>query len=378
VPVLLRQTVDALAAVREPWLVDCTLGGGGHTEALLRALPSARVVGIDRDPDALEHVEKRLMPEFRGRLSLVHASFAELPQVVQSLPPLGAVLADLGCSSWQLDEPGRGFSFRSSVQALDMRFDQRLSSQCRWYKSRSAPLSEPLHCAASRWGASDGSGHLLTGDTMFPPGSPFTAAQLLAWLPVPTIARVLSLLGDERASQSIAERIGVLREEVGPVGMLSVSPATLTQRAKIPRGSLARVFMALRIAVNNEFGHLLEFLCSAPALLAEEGRLAVITFHSLEDVMVATAFRALCAAHGESFFHPRLQGGRRDVSPASAEVAENSRSRSSRLRLLQRRAGSVDRDRIRAVVEAAFPRGVMQRVELAGVVQDQLVRGSRC
>lgn len=310
-PVLLRETVTQLAPERGGLFVDATLGLGGHSEALLNASDSVRVIGIDRDPVALSFAANRLKP-FALRFQAVHADYRQIARVMQSAEAKQAdgILADLGVSSLQLDTPNRGFSFREDAP-LDMRMNQ-------------------------------------TGDEE-------TAAELLARLPEAEIARLIYEYGEERLSRRIARRIVERRERGAPV-------ETTLALANLVRGATGRTkgeervhpatrtFQALRIAVNRELEGLAEFVEEAVDLLSCGGRLAIISFHSLEDRIVKQTLRRL-SGHCEC--DPRQQllcicGARnavklltrRPVIAGEDELRVNPRARSAKLRACERLAES--------------------------------------
>ncbi len=287
-------------------LVDATAGLGGHTVALLAATRPSRVILVDRDPHALALARARL-GQASCPLDFVHAGFASLAEALAELGvhEVAAIVADLGVSSMQLDEPERGFSFRGDGP-LDMRMD---------------------------------------------PSQGQTAAELLAELDAGRLARVLREYGEEPEASRIAAAV-IKARPTTTRGLAEVVTAATSghQRRKLA-GRIhpaTRTFQALRIAVNDELGQLDRFLAAAPALLRVGGRLAVITFHSLEDRRVKRRFRALCRppqppAHLPLQQHelpqPRFTtpaeyaGG---VTSGPAELESNPRARSARLRLLER------------------------------------------
>ena len=300
-PVLLRETIELLAPERGGLFIDCTLGLGGHSEAILQASAETTVLGIDRDDEALGLAKTRLA-QFGSRFSAVHADFRELTRVLANAKVKSArgILADLGVSSWQLDSPSRGFSFRHDAP-LDMRMD-------------------------------------ATGDTE-------TAAELLGRLSEVEIARIIFEYGEERHSRRIARRIVERRERGQPVSTTR-DLAELVERAIGPVKQrrihpATRTFQALRIAVNRELEGLDEFVSNAVDLLEPEGRLAVISFHSLEDRIIKRTFSKLS---GHCQCPPRLPEckcgarrvveilTRRPVTPKASEIAENPRARSAKLR----------------------------------------------
>jgi len=303
-PVLLRETIEALAAARGGLFVDCTVGLGGHSEAILQASSETQVLGIDRDEEALEQARKRLA-EFGGRIRLVHADFRELTRVLATAKVDSArgILADLGVSSWQLDSPSRGFSFRHQAP-LDMRMD-----------------------------ASSGE----------------TAAELLGRLSEVDIAKIIFEFGEERRSRRIA-RLIVERRESGRAVETTEDLARLVERAVGKSKSrrihpATRTFQALRIAVNRELERLDQFTADAVDALEPDGRLAIISFHSLEDRIIKRTFLKLS---GRCQCPPRVPQctcgtrkaveilTRRPLVSSEIEIAENPRARSAKLRVARK------------------------------------------
>lgn len=284
---VLIQEVQQLAAplAGDGTFLDCTLGGGGHTLALLQ-LPASgwRGIGIDRDTQALEAAGLRLQP-FAERMRLVHARFGQLADVVHPEEmPLRFVLADIGVSSHQLDEGARGFSLMHAGP-LDMRMDQ-------------------------------------TGGE--------TAQQLIRRLTVDQLAEVLSRFGEVPKARDIASRI---RDGVTSGGITTTVQLADLVRFGFARGKtglVAQVFQALRIAVNAELEELSLLLHTAPALLAPGGRFAVICFHSLEEKMVGQTFSKL--VKGGNY---RLVIEKR-MTPTQQEIEQNVRARSGTLRCIER------------------------------------------
>ena len=287
-PVLESEVVELLEPSRGGLFVDCTVGLGGHARALL-AGGATRLVGLDRDSSALSLAADTLSP-WVDRVELVHADFRQLPSVLASrgISVVDGALADLGVSSMQLDAPGRGFSFRRD-EPLDMRMDRTAGP---------------------------------------------TAAELLAEVEETDLANVIFRYGEERFSRRIARAIVGARPSGGiaTTGRL----AEIVRRA-IPRKGYQRIdpatrtFQALRIWVNRELEGLDAFLVDASRVLRAGARLAVITFHSLEDRIVKHAFRALAA--GEEAIRVLT---RKPVVPGDAEVARNPRARSAKLRAIER------------------------------------------
>jgi 16S rRNA (cytosine1402-N4)-methyltransferase len=294
VSVLLREVVAAFEQAPAGWVVDATLGGGGHSAALLEAWPQLNVLGLDRDPAALAAATSRLAgvgPRFRA----VHAPFSQLAAVVeaQGLGPLSGVLADLGVSSHQLDSAARGFSFRFDGP-LDMRMDP----------SRGVPLLDKL-----------------------------------ASVTLEELADVLYLHGDIRRSIGTARQVleGV-RLGADTTGKLADWLAKRLPRERSHHPATA-VFQALRIWVNDEAGELATLLRDAPGLLGAGGVLAVISFHSGEDRAVKHALRELAPKRYQpDWIRPA------DQAPQADELNDNPRARSARLRCLLRHPGNREED----------------------------------
>jgi len=271
---------------RDGWVIDGTVGMGGHAEAILeRSGPGVRVLGLDVDPEALRRAGTRLA-RFGDRARLARASFRHLRGAAQTqgVVEAQAILLDLGVSSYQLQESGRGFSFQAD-EPLDMRLD---------------------------------------------PAGPATAAALVNGLPEPELARLLHEYGEEPHARRIARTI-VRRRPLGTTGDLVAAVRSAVPRAAWPRRIhvATRTFQALRMAVNDEPAALGEALAQAPALLAVGGRLGVIAFHSGEDRIVKQTFRRLGSA-GFAEVEPS------PLTPGDDEVRANPRARSAKLRVLER------------------------------------------
>lgn len=291
IPVLCAEVLEQLQPQRGGVFVDCTVGLGGHTRALLDA-GATRVLGLDRDPQALALAGETLAP-FGDRVTLVHSDYRQFDSVLQAhgLETIDGALADLGVSSMQFDAPGRGFSFMRD-EPLDMRMDT---------------------------------------------SSGETAADLIARTPEGELADVIFQFGEERFSRRIARRIVDERHEqpIETTGRL----ATIVRRAIPYRGHqridpATRTFQALRIWVNRELDGLDVFLVTAIRRLRAGARLAVITFHSLEDRIVKHTFRAL--AQSEERLITVLT--KKPIVPGPDEVAANPRARSAKLRVAERLA----------------------------------------
>ena len=303
VPVLLEETLGFLAPERRPGglFVDATLGLGGHAEALLRRAPEARLLGLDRDPQALELAARRLAA-FGERVRLEHAVFDRLEEVLAGLgiDRVAGVLADLGVSSLQLDLPERGFSFR-----------------------RDGPLD-------MRMGIAD-----------------LTAADLVNQSSEEELERIFREYGEERHARRIARAIARARAEapITTTGQLK----TLIDRIKgwashqEKIDPATRVFQALRIEVNQELAGLEALIDQTVRLLEPDGRLVIISYHSLEDRIVKNRMRAMAQGEvdqvtGRTRSETQLIEAltRKPVRPTEEEIAFNPRSRSAKLRAARR------------------------------------------
>jgi 16S rRNA (cytosine1402-N4)-methyltransferase len=289
-PVLLEETMDLLAVSASGLWVDGTVGLGGHArEILRRSAPAGRLLGVDRDAEALAAAREALAGE-APRLRLVQANYREIPALLEGEAPRG-VLLDLGVSSLQLDDAERGFSFKNDGP-LDMRMDQ---------------------------------------------GQRTTAAELVNRLSERALADLIYEYGEERGSRRVARGIVWARERA-PLTTTGALAAVVRRSLATGRGPRARpgldpatrTFQALRIAVNGELEGLGDCLRALAATLAPGGRLVVIAFHSLEDREVKQAFRDL-AAGGEY----RLLT-RKPLRPGEDEERDNPRARSARLRGLEK------------------------------------------
>jgi len=300
-PVLLAETMELLKPQAGEIFVDATLGLGGHTEAILAANDKTRVVGIDQDAEAIELAKERLK-KFGERFEVFHSNFSDIKQVLveAEVEKVDGVLADLGVSSLQFDSQTRGFSFRFDAP-LDMRMNQDSSSE--------------------------------------------TAAELLETLSEFEIARIIYEYGEERLSRRIARRI-VERRENGASVKTTKQLAETVEKA-VGRGKkdkihpATRTFQALRIAVNGELEILERFIRDSVDILKKDGRLAVITFHSLEDRIVKQTLQKLS---GKCFCPPKFPQcvcgtkteieilTRKPIVPTELETEENPRARSAKLR----------------------------------------------
>ncbi len=299
--VLLDECVAGLAVVPDGLYLDATVGLGGHAEAILKAsAPGGRVIGIDRDPDALAHARGRLQP-YGDRVRLVLASFGDVSDVLLGEPALDGALADVGVSSLQLDRPERGFSFRADGP-LDMRMGPDVSS---------------------------------------------TAAELLAGIDATGLTEILRTYGEVTRPKRMARAIIAARDDGRLASTLDLKRIVESvEGSGGPRGThpATRTFQALRIAVNRELDELEGFLRALEDLVRPGGRVAIISFHSLEDRIVKTTFAdpptdpavrhlPITSAPG-----PWQVITRRPIVPTAGEIAANPRARSAKLRIAERRA----------------------------------------
>lgn len=285
IPILAPEIAQLLLQRPNGVYVDGTLGLGGHTRFFLSQLgPQACVIGFDKDEEALAMAKERVND---ARLTAVHASYTQAPQVLADMGLDGAdgALFDLGLSSYQLDNPARGFSLLRDGP-LDMRFDL------------SAPLTAEK--IVNEWGLGD-------------------------------LERILTQYGEERNAHAIALALMAARRQ-GPIrttfALKHIVESVIRGRGKIHPAT--QTFQALRIAVNDELGCVERVAALLPKLLRPGGRAAVLTFHSLEDRLVKTRFKELCAAGGWRLVNKHV------IAPSYEEVRQNPRSRSAKLRVIEK------------------------------------------
>ncbi len=304
-PVMVEEVLNGLKIMPDGIYVDCTLGGGGHSEAVLKGLGSGgRLVALDQDSEAIAAAGKRLAP-FRDKVILVRENFTQLPEVLKRLGirSVDGIIFDLGVSSYQLDNPARGFSYQYDAP-LDMRMDQKHGK---------------------------------------------TAREIVNNLPVAELAAMIRNYGEERWASRIAQFIGEARERrtIETTGQLveiikKAIPAGARRKGPHPA---KRTFQALRIAVNRELEILNDSICSAVRVLRPGGRICVITFHSLEDRVVKDLLRRMAAPCSCPRELPVcVCGGKKEVRlitakpllPCETELEENPRARSAKLRIAER------------------------------------------
>ena len=301
-PVLFEETIDSLAIRPEGLYIDGTMGGGGHSEAILQRLTTGRLLSIDQDPDAIQAAGQRLS---RYPQSIrVQGNFSSMKEIAhaQGWEQVDGVLLDIGVSSYQLDTPERGFSYHHDAP-LDMRMSQQGVS----------------------------------------------ARDLVNGLSEQELADVIFRYGEDRNARRIARGIVEAREQqpLAATGQLAeVIKASVPAKVRRSEGHPARkTFQALRIAVNGELDRLQEGLEAAFSLLKPQGRLAVITFHSLEDRIVKRQMAQWCQGCTCPKDFPVCVCGRtpqgqlvykKGLAPSQQEVAENPRARSARLRVIEK------------------------------------------
>ena len=291
IPVLQKEVIEYLNPKPNENFIDCTIGEGGHSLAILEKNgPTGKVLGIDRDPGVIKNIESRIPNlEFRKRLVLVCDNFANLEEIVkkQNFKQVSGILFDLGMSSWHLEKSGRGFSFLRN-EPLDMRYN----------------LENPL-----------------------------TAEKIVNYWSKPEIEKILREYGEERFAKKIAERI--IESRAKPIEttfqLIEIIKSVIPRKYQVGRLHPAtRTFQALRIAVNDELNNLEKVLPQAINVLNRGGRLVAISFHSLEDRIVKN-FLKKCG--GDACVKLITK---KPIRPSREEIIKNHRSRSAKLRACQK------------------------------------------
>ncbi len=265
--------------------IDATVGLGGHSLEIVRRLSAGRLIGLDRDPQALDIARARLKA-YERQVILVHANFSQIGEIARELrlPPADGVLADLGVSSLQLESPERGFSFRWAGP-LDMRMD---------------------------------------------PASANTSADIVNEWSEEDLANLLYREGEERDSRKIARAIVRARPIRDTEHLATVVAGARKQRGRQKLHPATKTFLALRIAVNRELEELEQFLSRTPATLSFSGRWVVLSYHSLEDRLVKHAFQRLARAGVLQILTKKV------VQPSTEEVHANPRARSAKMRVAEK------------------------------------------
>ncbi len=298
-PVLYHEIIHALRPINKGFYVDGTLGAGGHARGILEACaPDGRLLGLDVDPQALALARETLAP-YGERAHLTQASYDSLTERLRDIgwDKVDGILLDLGLSSMQLDTPERGFSFQQDAP-LDMRFD---------------------------------------------PASPTTAADLVNNLPQDELADLIYRYGEERASRRIARAIVKARPLQTTRQLAAIIESVIPRKGRIHPAT--QTFQALRIAVNQELERVENVLPQAVAALKSSGRLAIISFHSLEDRIVKEYFRSeskdLVNPPYERIYEFEKKAtlkeiNRKVITPGEAEIKANPRARSAKLRIAEK------------------------------------------
>lgn len=303
--VLLKETIQQLHIRENGIYVDGTVGGGGHSLEIAKRLTTGRLIASDQDEDALKAARKRLEP-YLARVTFLHDNYEHLTDRVRELgyEHVDGILLDLGVSSFQLDEPRRGFSYRMEEAPLDMRMDQ----------SRG-----------------------------------MTAQELLATYSQEELTRILRVYGEERFAANISKNIVAARQQkpITTAGQLNeIIRRSIPKKLQAAGGHPAkRTYQAIRIALNRELDVLEDHLNDMIGLLGDGGRICVITFHSLEDRIVKHIFKenedpCICPKDFPVCVCGRTSRGRvvtrKPILPGREEAEENTRSKSAKLRVFER------------------------------------------
>ena len=300
IPVLFNETIDALNVRPDGTYVDCTAGGGGHCAAVAEKLTTGRIIAIDQDPEAIENLNERFKDN--GRVTVVHDNFVNIEAILGKLDIDGVdgIMADLGVSSHQLDTDERGFSFHKDAP-LDMRMSMEGMS----------------------------------------------AADLVNTASQQELQRIIYTYGEEKFAPSIARNI-VKAREIKPIEttfeLVDIIKNSMPMKAKRDSHPARKTFQALRIEVNGELEKLDKALDSMFEVLNPSGRIAIITFHSLEDRMVKKKFNKFCEGCVCPPEFPVCVCGRKprgrlpfkSKAPTENEVGENFRAHSARLRAIEK------------------------------------------
>lgn len=301
-PVLLHECIELLAIQPEGIYVDGTAGGAGHSLEIAKRLTAGRLIAIDRDPDAVEIAKQRLQGL---RAEVVRANYSEIDTVLKdkNIAGVDGILLDLGVSSYQLDTAERGFSYHTDAP-LDMRM--------------------------SKEGIS--------------------AADIINGYPFGQLAEIIRVYGEEKYAGRIAAQIVKMREQKNiytTLELAEIIKSAVPAKARREKNPCKKTFQAIRIAVNNELEHLENAVNRAFDLLNPQGRLCIITFHSLEDRLVKQSFAALCRGCTCPPDFPQCVCGktprgklvtRKPVIPTEEETGQNKRSRSAKLRVIEKLA----------------------------------------
>ena len=308
--VLLGETIEQLNIKEDGVYVDGTLGGGGHSYEIAKRLTTGKLIGIDQDEDALRAAGERLQ-EFGDKVTLVRSNYESMATVLKNLgiEKVDGIVLDLGVSSFQLDTPSRGFSYMDEDERLDMRMDQR---------------------------------------------NPKTAEDIVNDYSEDDLCRIIRDYGEDRFARNIARNICKAREEerIVTAGQLNaIIRESIPKKLQATGGHPAkRTYQAIRIELNRELDVLQDNLNDFINLLNEDGRICIITFHSLEDRIVKVAFKnnqdpCICPKDFPVCTCGRKSKGkvvtRKPILPSDKELEENSRSRSAKLRVFERNGNEI-------------------------------------
>ena len=303
--VLLEETIEQLHIRPEGIYVDGTLGGGGHSLEISKRLTTGRLIGIDQDEDAIAAAGERLR-EYQDKVTIVRSNYARMAEVLkeQEIDKVSGILLDLGVSSYQLDTPERGFTYRCEDAPLDMRMDQRQK---------------------------------------------LTAHDIVNGYSEAELFRIIRDYGEDRFAKNIAKHIVQAREKkpIETTGELNdVIRGAIPMKVQATGGHPSkRTYQAIRIELNHELDVLRDHLDEMIDLLEDGGRLCIITFHSLEDRIVKSAFKknenpCTCPSNFPVCVCGKKSKGkvvtRKPILPSEQELSENSRSKSAKLRVFER------------------------------------------
>jgi 16S rRNA (cytosine1402-N4)-methyltransferase len=303
--VLLGETIEQLNIRPDGIYVDGTLGGGGHSLAICERLESGRLIGIDQDEDAIRAATERLK-DHKDKVTIVRSNYSQMPEVLRELgiEKVDGIVLDLGVSSFQLDEPERGFTYRSEDAPLDMRMDRRQRQ---------------------------------------------TARDIVNDYSEMELFRIIRDYGEDRFAKNIAKHIVAARKEapIETTGQLNkIISAAIPMKVKVTGGHPSkRTYQAIRIELNHELDVLKDTLDQMVELLNDGGRLCIITFHSLEDRIVKSNFKknenpCTCPANFPVCVCGNKSRGRvisrKPILPSEDELEANSRSKSAKLRVFER------------------------------------------
>ena len=303
--VLLNETIEQLHIKPDGIYVDGTLGGGGHSLEICKRLTTGRLIGIDQDADAIAAASERLK-EYQDKVTIVRSNYAQMTSVLQDLgiEKVDGIVLDLGVSSFQLDTPERGFTYRSEDAQLDMRMDKRQK---------------------------------------------LTARDIVNDYSEMELFRIIHDYGEDRFAKNIAKHIVNARKEkpIETTGELNaIIKAAIPMKVQVTGGHPSkRTYQAIRIELNHELDVLRDNLDSMIDILNDEGRLCIITFHSLEDRIVKSNFKknenpCTCPSNFPVCVCGKKSKGkvvtRKPILPSEQELEENSRSKSAKLRVFER------------------------------------------